>query len=308
MGAAQPAQCRPACFRGPLVAALAVAVAACATPSQHYQSRATSLGFAMVSLEGEGFPHLAYAAGLQRRFDLLRVYIEHDGTPWIARSQVARDPTPRTPFALELMAQDSGPRLLLGRPCYFDANGEPGCNSLLWTHRRYSAEVVTSMSAALRNFLSSHPYPRVALVGYSGGGTIAWLMAARIPETVAVITVAANLDVDDWARIHDFTQLEGSLNPASLPALPPTIEQRHYVGGRDRNVPPSVLRSFAVRHPEARIIEIAEFDHTCCWIERWTEILRESAIALSARDPATRAESAPVAFRGPSIWAVPPTR
>jgi hypothetical protein len=251
-----------------------------------------------MSLEGEGYRHLAYAAGLEQRSDLLRVYIEHDGTPWIARSEVARDPTPRMPFALELMAQDSGPRLLLGRPCYFEASAEPGCNSLLWTHRRYSAEVVTSMSAALRNFLSSHPYRTVALIGYSGGGTIAWLMAARIPETAVVITVGANLDIDGWARIHDFTPLEGSLNPASLPDLPRAIEQRHYVGARDQNVPPSVLRSFAVRHPRAQVIEIAAFDHTCCWIEHWPEILRESGTALSARDAVT--EQGPIGFRSPS--------
>ena len=125
------------------------------------------------------------------------------------------------------------------------------------------------MVAALRGFLSLHPYRDVVLIGYSGGGTLAWLMAARIPETTRVVTIAANLDIDEWTRIHGYSPLAGSLNPALAPALTPAIEQLHYVGGRDTNVPPSVAGSFASRHPEARVIEIAEFDHRCCWIERW---------------------------------------
>ena len=92
------------------------------------------------------------------------------------------------------------------------------------------------MVAALRGFLSVHPYRNVVLIGYSGGGTIAWLMAARIPETTRVVTIAANLDIDEWTRIHDYSRLAGSLNPALAPALTPAIEQLHFVGGRDTNV------------------------------------------------------------------------
>jgi pimeloyl-ACP methyl ester carboxylesterase len=172
-----------------------------------------------------------------------------------------------------MMLRDRGPRLLLGRPCYFDAHNDPGCDALLWTHRRYAPEVVASMVAALRGFLASHPYRHVVLIGYSGGGTIAWLMAAQVPETVAVVAVAANLDVGEWARSHGYTPLEGSLDPARLPALPPAIAQTLYAGGRDANVSPAVVRAFARRHPEADVVEIADFDHVCCWIERWPELL-----------------------------------
>ena len=204
-----------------------------------------------------GFITSPMCAGMQEGSDTLHVYVEHDGTPWTDFTHVADDPTPRTPFALELMARDAGPRLLLGRPCYFDPGKDPGCGPLLWTHQRYSLEVITSMVAALRSFLSMHPFRRVVLIGYSGGGTVAWLMAAYVPETKAVVTVAANLDTDEWARIHGYSALEGSLNPALLPELPPTIAQLHYVGGRDQKVPPSVVRSFARRHPEAHVVEVA---------------------------------------------------
>ena len=77
----------------------------------------------------------------------------------------------------------------------------------------------------------------------SGGGTLAWLMATRVPETTGAVTIAANLDIEDWARIHDYSPLEGSLNPALAPALLPAVDQQHCVGGRDANAPPSVVRS-----------------------------------------------------------------
>jgi dienelactone hydrolase len=151
---------------------------------------------------------------------------------------------------------------------------------MLWTHRRYSPEIVASMVAALLSFLSQHPYQHVLLIGYSGGGTIAWLMAARSPEAMHVITVAANLDIDAWTKIHGYSAMAGSLNPASLSPLRPSVTQVNYFGGRDQNVPPSVLQSFGSKHPEATLIEIPEFDHVCCWIQRWPRLLHESNALL----------------------------
>ena len=250
-----------------------VALAGCATPAERFDRRAIALGIQATNLPGEGFSHRAYVAGVEPGFTTLHVYIEHDGTPWKAVNLVSDDPTPRVPFALELMARDSGPRLFLGRPCHFELLGDSRCRPLLWTHERYSGAVVASMVAALRGFLSVHPYPNVVLIGYSGGGTLAWLMAARIPETTRVVTIAANLDIDEWARIHGYSPLIGSLNPALAPALTPAIDQIHYAGGRDTNVTLSVVASFVHRHPAARVIEIAEFDHRCCWIDRWPQLL-----------------------------------
>ncbi|MES2259448.1 MAG: alpha/beta fold hydrolase [Pseudomonadota bacterium] len=257
-----------------LIALAAVAMlAACGTPAERFERRASVLGFNSILLRGDGFDHRSYAVQAEKAGTTLHVYIEHDGTPWARVDSVSEDPTPRTAYALELMAKDSGPRLLLGRPCYFQEKTNPRCSPLAWTHERYSLEVVASMVAALRRYLSAHPFRHVVLVGYSGGGTLAWLMAARVPETTGLVTIAANLDIDQWARLHNYSALVGSLNPATAPALSPSVAERHYVGGRDVNVPPSVVRSFARRHPGASVIEIADFDHTCCWIEHWPRLL-----------------------------------
>jgi hypothetical protein len=239
-----------------------------------------ALGFTSIDLEGAGFHHRAYVAGIEGASGELHVYIEHDGTPWLDHAYPATDPTPRTPLALELMARDSGPRILLGRPCYFEPQQDPRCGPLLWTHRRYSTEVVASMVAALRRFLASHPFRRALLIGYSGGGTLAWLMARDVRETVEVITVAANLDTDAWTSLHGYSPLEGSLNPAELPPLPVGVSQVDFVGGRDRNVPPAVAQSFARRHAGARTVEIPDFDHECCWVERWPQLLEEAQATL----------------------------
>ena len=267
-------------------------LAACATPSERFAREATRLGFERTTLAGDGFRHVAYYTGVGERANALHVYIEHDGSPWLERTFVATDPTPREPFALELMARDRGPRLLLGRPCYFETRADAGCSSLLWTYRRYAPEVVISMAVALRGFLAEHPYPRVVLIGYSGGGTLAWLVASRLAQASAVVTIAANLDIDAWTTLHAYTPLDGSLNPALQPPLSSAVHEIHFVGGRDANVPPSIAQSFRTRHSMARIVDIPEFDHRCCWIERWPELLDESRVAairatMQRRDPST---------------------
>jgi hypothetical protein len=219
-----------------------VALAGCATPAERFDHRNRARMHGRV-FRG-WFNHRAYMANLQSGSTTLHVYIEHDGTPWINFNRVSDDPTPRIPFALELMAKDSGPRLFLGRPCYFEPREDLRCNPLLWTRERYSAAVVASMVAALRGFLAGHPYPRVVLIGYSGGGTLAWLMAARVPEATRVVTVASNLDVDEWSRIHDYSPLRGSLNPTRARVVPAT--STHFVGVATPMPPPSRHRPRAI--------------------------------------------------------------
>lgn len=259
-------------------AAAALLLAGCATPAERFDREARQFGFERTFLAGDGFRHVVWLAGLEGAGDSLHVYIEHDGTPWLAGSRVSDDPTPRTPVALELMARDAGARLFLGRPCYFETRNDAGCSSVVWTRRRYAPEVVLSMAAALRRFLALHPFEHVVLIGYSGGGTLAWLVASHVPETSAVVTIAANLDTDAWAIQHDYTALAGSLNPALQPSLRTSIREVHFAGDRDENVPPAIAHAFGARHPHATIIDVPQFDHRCCWIEQWPELLAMSGL------------------------------
>ncbi|MGH8553741.1 MAG: alpha/beta fold hydrolase, partial [Methylococcales bacterium] len=198
-------------------------------------------------------------------------------TPWLARKRVASDPTPRNPLMLGLMALDSSPSLYLGRPCYHGFSETPACDPLLWTHRRYSAQVVDSMTAALRNYLRNHNHSRLVFCGHSGGGTLAVMLASRFPETVAVITLAGNLDIDRWIRYHGYSPLEGSKNPAKLPPLASGVKEIHYVGEKDTNVLPEFVVPRSRSRAGIEVSIVKDFDHNCCWDKIWSSVLNQLA-------------------------------
>jgi len=206
----------------------------------------------------------------------IHVYLDSDGTPWLG-GLPARDPTPRKPLALALMARDSDASLYLGRPCYHGLAEEPGCTSALWTSARYSERVVASMAAAMRRIVAAEGIDDIVWFGYSGGGSLAVLLARHFPESMAVITVSANLDIDAWTDTHGDARLTGSLNPAREPPLPDRIVQINYAGGRDRVVPVDIVRSGT--RGTGRLIVVPHFDHVCCWETAWPVILTEVELA-----------------------------
>lgn len=256
--------------------ALAAALIGCATATQRIDQQAGALGLQREVVAGDPYRHLLYFKPGAGHSSPLHVYIEHDGSPWLDRTRVSADPTPRNPLMLELMGLDPGPALYLGRPCYFELEIDPPCSPLTWTHHRYAEEIVASMAAALRAFLARHHgYNRLALFGHSGGGTLAVLLAERLPQTVAVVTLAGNLDIERWVDLHHYSRLDGSINPASRPPLREGLAQLHYVGGRDTQVPPEIARSYAANRAGTEVVEIAHFDHTCCWQQLWPAVLAE---------------------------------
>ena len=171
------------------------------------------------------------------------------------------------------MALDPDPSVYLGRPCYHGLSETSPCTSIVWTQERYSEAVVSSMAAALRHILRASTFDRLAWFGHSGGGTLAVLLAPRFPETTDLITIAANLDIDAWADLHGYSRLNGSLNPARQPPLPPWIHQRHYVGGRDRHVPEEVVERGSI--DRRQLIVIPSYDHACCWEAIWPALLAD---------------------------------
>lgn len=265
-----------------LLALVLVLVAGCAEPAARFSDRAAALGFRTSLVEGDGFHHVAFrrgepASGAARA---LHVYLDGDGTPWEA-GRPAADPTPRDPLVLRLMAMDAAPSVYLGRPCYHGLAANPPCAPALWTDARYSEAVVASLAAAARRLLSQEGRSAIVWLGYSGGGTLAVLLAGRMRETVGVVTVAANLDVEGWTRLHGRSPLAASLNPARRPPLPRGIYQRHYAGGRDGVVPPAIVAAGGV--PPGSLRVVPGYDHVCCWIELWPDALAELGRAAEGR-------------------------
>jgi len=257
----------------------------CATPVQRIDKLAEKFGFEREIIGSEKFQHIVYYnrpfIDLKTKkpitpFDksLLHIYLEGDGSPWSRRQMVAADPTPRKPLALRLMAKDDQPSVYIGRPCYLGFSQSDACNPLLWTHQRYAQTIVDSMVEVANKIIIKREFHRVRLIGYSGGGVLAMLMADSIPQTDSVVTIAANLDIDAWAKYHDYSLLKGSLNPANQPPLKPEIKQWHLLGKQDKNVPPRLVQAVIDRQVGlTKKISFEGFDHVCCWTERWPAIL-----------------------------------
>ena len=259
---------------------LALQLCGCVNPADraaHFAGRHQLSG---AVIEGAGYRHEIFTRSSSPP-GVLYVFIDGDGSPWVRGGmQVASDPTPASTLALELATQTPHSVLYLGRPCYFHVRRDSGCSPEVWTSARYSDRVVESMAAAINRYTAASGFFELVLIGYSGGGTLAVLIAPRVPATRAVVTIAANLDVAAWVRRHGYLPLDESLDPSTQPPLPDSLPQWHLVAGHDRNVPAHISRSYLERIPPERIWRYADFDHTCCWVEQWHEIFARLEIAL----------------------------
>ena len=142
------------------------------------------------------------------------------------------------------------------------------------------------MVAAASAYIARRPGTHVLLVGYSGGGAIAALMAPAVPHLLGVVTIAGNLDPDAWTALHGYLPLAGSLNPALQPPLDRALEQWHLVGGRDTNVPYRVVRHYLERVPPERVWRYDTFDHSCCWVQQWPRTFDRIRAQLKGRPTA----------------------
>jgi pimeloyl-ACP methyl ester carboxylesterase len=255
---------------GSCLCALSLA-AGCAGPAVKVDRYAAARGFEKSVVEGKGFRHVVYKnsrAGAPGA--ALNIYIEGDGNPWILGRYVAQNPTSTDTLMLRLMTLDSAPALYLGRPCYFGLHLDAGCDQKYWSSDRYAAAVADSMAAALRRVTAGR---KLNLFGHSGGGALAVLLASRVPRVQSVLTVAGNLDTDAWVERHGYEPLNGSLNPRLQPPLPSSIAQLHVAGGKDKNVYPEFIESFAHSQAGAVFRLYPQQKHACCWESVWPEIL-----------------------------------
>ena len=261
---------------------LVLALTACAglSPEQRRQTAekmAGEAGWHSIAFPGDDFVLRGYVPKTQRDSDLLTIYIEGDGLAWIAPHRASLDPTPRHPIALQLaLRHPSGAAAYLARPCQYVAEEENrNCQTTWWTDRRFATEVVQATSRAVDQLKQRFHAQRIVLIGYSGGGAIAALLAAQRKDVARLVTVAGNLDHVLWTQRHHVAPLTGSLNPADAWQALIDIAQVHFVGENDSIVSREVAEAYiarfpADRQPQLRIIE--GFDHACCWVEKWSQL------------------------------------
>lgn len=288
-----------------LLAGLAILLAGCAgDPLQHADGLASGAAFQREEIDTGRFVLTTYVKARPAP-TVLRVYIEGDGRAWLSRTQVSPDPTPHEAMGLQLALSDArantatntaagtatdtanGTALLyLARPCQFTPMARnPACGPAYWTGLRYAPEVVDAMNQALSQYVARFKPARLELVGYSGGGAIAVLLAARRQDVSAIRTIAGNLDHVAVNRWHQVSQMPGSLNPIDVAAQVARIPQLHVGGAEDAVITPAITRSFVAKAGHcAALAIIPGMAHESDWASRWPALL-QLPLPCTARQP-----------------------
>ncbi|MGH8352656.1 MAG: alpha/beta hydrolase [Pseudomonas sp.] len=202
----------------------------------------------------------------------LRIYLEGDGHAWITASQPSLDPTPRELLMAGLALTDPRPSVYLARPCQFIQS--PRCAQRYWTQARFSSEVLGSLSQALDQLKRRYGNRDFELIGYSGGGALALLLAAQRDDIAQVQTLAGNLSPRLWAQQLKLSPLEGSLEPLDFAERLRALPQRHFAGAADTVVTPQLQQDYAaLLGPSAclKLHTLPEVSHHSGWLERWPQ-------------------------------------
>ena len=210
--------------------------------------------------------------------NVLHVYIEGDGAPWMQSWMPPEDPTPQSPIALKMAIEDPYSHVLyLARPCQITRGAaRKGCHVRLWTTARFSSDVIDVTNAVITRYSRRNGVTKLVLYGYSGGGAIASLVTVRRDDVIGLMTVAGTLDHEAWTTHHRVSPLNESLNPAKFGDKLSKIPQIHFIGSNDKIMPNLVARSYLSElssNHKAQIVNIQDYDHSCCWVENWASLL-----------------------------------
>lgn len=265
--------------RSVLRASVVFVMVGCASPDAQWRSLAAEMaaasGWQAHDIDAGAFVLRSYAPAAAGHAGRVSLYIEGDGRAWITDTQPSFDPTPADPVALRMaLRHPAGAAGYLARPCqYVETGARRNCAQRYWTSHRFAPEVVDATSRAVDALKRRWAARQVELIGFSGGGALALLVAARRDDVSRVVTVAGNLDHAAWTRELRLTPLFGSLNAAddAVHGLGGT-EQVHFSGAQDRTIPRAVADAYFARLPpgaRARRVEIPGAGHLCCWAQDW---------------------------------------
>ncbi|MBP2228879.1 dienelactone hydrolase [Azospirillum agricola] len=223
----------------------------------------------------------------------LSLYIEGDGLAWLDRSRPSPDPTPVEPVALRLAALDPTPAVaVLARPCQYRRAApqpQPLCDDpRWWTERRFTPATLAALEQAVDVLKERAGAERLHLIGFSGGGALATLLAARRSDVASLRTVAGNLEPAWIDRLHGVDTPSGTLSPLAGAERLSQVPQIHFSGLRDRVVPPEIAERFteAVGRPGRSTAcirhERTAAGHTDGWAQAWPALLARPLPACDA--------------------------
>lgn len=249
-------------------------------PAERAQSIAQKGGLTRGYLPAGDFTLTAYLR-IGDPLQPLTLYIEGDGLAYRSRSQPALDPSPRDPLALRLAALDGSVNVAyLARPCQFPPRDKnPACEeNAYWTIKRFSPEIIKAMNTAMNTLVRHMPHPRVHLIGYSGGGAIATLLAAHRTDVISLRTIAGNLDTAAFISYHNVTPFFASPQPQDAAPALRNLPQLHYSGTQDDIIPLSIAQGFMEKMGKtecARLIAVPATHHegwADFWRSHWQDI------------------------------------
>ncbi|WP_299733154.1 hypothetical protein [uncultured Endozoicomonas sp.] len=213
---------------------------------------------------------------LSSKNDVLRIYIEGDGRAWARRNRPSMDPTPVNPLVLNLMTADTyEDKAYVARPCQY-VKGE-NCKVSTWTDQRYSQSAIVSLAQVIDALKQKGNYQHIELIGYSGGATLALLVAAGRDDIRSVRTIAGNLDPHHVNRLHNVSPMADAASPANVIDKLKRIPQLHLVGAEDNAIPPVVFDAYRASFPEPECIRgeiVAGASHQEGWVEHWRALLK----------------------------------
>lgn len=256
---------------------LVVLLCGCTTlyPRTNAQQIAQAAGLQKSVITAGGFVLTAYSR-INDTDQPINVYIEGDGLAWLSRHQLSADPTPTLATGLLLAAHDPASNVVyLARPCQFNDFDRTPCPAAYWSDRRFSDEVISAMNTALDTFIQSPSARKIHLIGYSGGGAIAVLLAARRQDIASLRTIAGNLDHVALNAYHQVSPMPGSLNAIDMAPTLAKLPQVHFIGGQDQVVPELITNRFllAVGTDCAQVVKQPGASHISGWVENWPTLL-----------------------------------
>ena len=200
-----------------------------------------------------------------------KIYIEGDGYAFNAHGRATQDPTPRSTLVRELAFGDDSPNVVyLARPCQYVKS--PICSKRHWTTARFAPEVINAEYAAVKQITGDNP---VILIGFSGGGQVAGVIASAKPglNVKKIITIAGNLDHLAWTQYHNLPPLNESMNLESYRKQFAKIPQIHYVGSDDEVMPPLLVHEFVGN--DDLVVEVDGASHNEGWEEIYQKVWNE---------------------------------
>jgi len=205
----------------------------------------------------------------------LKIYIEGDGFAWIDRYTLSPNPTPINPVALKLASLDPYKNIAyIARPCqYISAKN---CSKEYWSNKRFSQDVIYSMSQAISILKKQTHSKKIELIGFSGGAAIALLIASQRDDVQKITTLAGNLNHALLHEYHGIPPMKDSLNPIDIASKISHIKQTHFIGGKDEVIPPKIAHSFrkaSNSNSNIKIVIIPNATH----VKNWESILKNKS-------------------------------